>query len=463
MAQDPSLTTWVDSDRFIPRRFVQPALAFTHAEAASGIVLMLAAVIALIWANLPMGESYEAFWGIHLDFTLGPVHLEETLREIINDGFMAIFFFVVGLEIKRELVSGELQDPKAAALPAIAALGGMAVPALVYLAFAASGDMARGWGIPMATDIAFSIGVVALLGTRVPVGAKLFLLALAIADDIGAILVIATFYTEDLSIAYLAAGILGLAVIYGANRAGVRAMPFYVPVAIVTWYFFLESGVHATLAGVALGLLTPAAPLIGSAQFDQLARRIIDTYPVDDGTVYSREKVDAEARSLARVATESVSPLNRLEESLHLWSSFAIVPIFALANAGIRFEGVSIGEAITHPVALGVAFGLVFGKTIGITLFTWLAVRMGIGKLPSQTEWPHVVGVAMLAGIGFTVALFIAGLAFPAHPELADRAKVGIFVGSAVAGILGYVVLRRVKPSRAPDDDIPTETEAAKV
>ncbi len=463
MAQDPSLTTWVDSDRFIPRRFVQPALAFTHAEAASGIVLMIAAVIALVWANLPIGESYEAFWGIHLDFTLGPIHLEETLRGIINDGFMAIFFFVVGLEIKRELVSGELQDPKAAALPAIAALGGMAVPALVYLAFAAGGDAARGWGIPMATDIAFSIGVVALLGTRVPVGAKLFLLALAIADDIGAILVIATFYTEDLSIPYLAAGIVGLAAIYGANRAGVRAIPFYVVLAVVTWYFFLESGVHATLAGVALGLLTPAAPLIGSAQFDQLARRIIDTYPVDDGSVYSRAKVDEEARSLARVATESVAPLNRLEESLHLWSSFAIVPMFALANAGIRFEGVSIAEAITHPVALGVAFGLVFGKTIGITLFTWLAVRLGVGKLPSQTGWSHVVGVAMLAGIGFTVALFIAGLAFPTHPELADRAKVGIFVGSAIAGVLGYVTLRRVKPPKAPDDEAPTESEATKV
>jgi NhaA family Na+:H+ antiporter len=233
--------------------------------------------------------------------------------------------------------------------------------------------------------------------------------------------------------------------------------------AVVTWFFFLESGVHATLAGVAIGLLTPAAPLIGSAQFDQLARRIIDTYPVDDGTEYSREKVDEEALALARVATESVSPLNRLEESLHLWSSFAIVPIFALANAGIRFEGVSLGEALDHPVALGVAFGLVFGKTIGISLATWIAVRTGIGKLPSHTEWSHVVGVAMLAGIGFTVALFVAGLAFPTHPEFADRAKVGIFVGSAIAGVMGYLVLRRVKPSRVPDDDIPTETKAARV
>jgi NhaA family Na+:H+ antiporter len=322
----------------------------------------------------------------------------------------------------------------------------MVVPAGIYLMFVAGSDGVQGWGIPMATDIAFSVGVVALLGSRVPVGAKLFLLALAIADDIGAILVIATFYTNDLSFSYLTAGLIGLVVIYAANRAGIRAVSFYVTMAVVTWFFFLESGVHATLAGVAIGLLTPAKPLIGSQQFDQLARRILDTYPIDDGTEYSREKVDEEALALARVATESVSPLNRLEGSLHLWSSFAIVPIFALANAGIRFEGVSIGEAITHPVALGVAFGLVFGKSIGITAATWLAVKSGIGKLPSNTRWSHVVGVAMLAGIGFTVALFVAGLAFPAHAELADRAKVGIFAGSAISGVLGYLVLRRIKP-----------------
>jgi len=446
MAQDPSPTTWVDSDRFVPRRFVRPALAFTDTEAASGIVLMVAAIVALIWANMPGGESYAAFWETPLEFAIGPIHLEETLREIINDGFMAIFFFVVGLEIKRELVSGELKDRRAAALPAIAALGGMVVPAGIYLMFVAGSDGVQGWGIPMATDIAFSVGVVALLGSRVPVGAKLFLLALAIADDIGAILVIATFYTNDLSFSYLTAGLIGLVVIYAANRAGIRAVSFYVTMAVVTWFFFLESGVHATLAGVAIGLLTPAKPLIGSQQFDQLARRILDTYPIDDGTEYSREKVDEEALALARVATESVSPLNRLEESLHLWSSFAIVPIFALANAGIRFGGVSIGEAITHPVALGVAFGLVFGKSIGITAATWLAVKSGIGKLPSNTQWSHVVGVAMLAGIGFTVALFVAGLAFPAHAELADRAKVGIFAGSAISGVLGYLVLRRIKP-----------------
>lgn len=452
MANDPQLSTWVDSNRFIPRRFVRPALAFTHTEASSGIVLIVAALIAIVWANLPAGESYGVFWENHLEFSLGPLHLEETLRDIINDGFMGIFFFVVGLEIKRELVVGELRDRKAAALPAIAALGGMVVPAAVYLVFVNGGVGSNGWGIPMATDIAFSVGVVALLGSRVPVGAKLFLLALAIADDIGAIAVIAIFYTSDLSLQSLGFGLLGLAIIYGANRAGVRSVTFYVAMAAVTWFLFLESGVHATLAGVAIGLLTPARPLIGSLQFDQLARRIIDTYPVNDGSEFSRAKVDAEAIALSRVALESVSPLNRLEATLHIWSSFAIVPLFALANAGVRFDGVSLVDAATHPIALGVAFGLIFGKTIGITAFTWLAVRFGIGKLPSHTTWNHVVGVSMLAGIGFTVALFIAGLAFPESVELADRAKVGIFVGSIVSGVAGYLVLRRSpRPAAEPD------------
>lgn len=454
MPEDAKVPTWVDSDRFVPRRFVRPALEFTHTEASSGIVLLVATAIALIWANLPAGESYEALWGTHFDLSFGPIHLEETLRELVNDGLMAIFFFVVGLEIKRELVLGDLRDPRAAALPAIAALGGMVVPAGIYLLFVAGGDGLAGWGIPMATDIAFSIGVVALLGSRVPVGAKLFLLALAIADDVGAILVIAIFYTDDLSMAWLAAGLAGLAAIYAANRLGVRSTSFYVPVALLTWFFFLESGVHATLAGVAIGLLTPANPLIGSVQFDQLARRIIDTYPINDGTQYSRAKVDAEAIALSRLAVESVSPLSRLETSLHTWSSFLIVPLFALANAGVRFAGISVTEAVTHPVALGVTFGLVVGKTVGITLFTWLAVRFNIGSLPDRTTWTHVVGVAMIAGIGFTVALFIAGLAFPDSLVLADRAKIGIFIGSAISGIGGYMILARSKPSDAADEQV---------
>ena len=442
MAEEHPISSVLQSDRIIPRAFVRPALRFTQIEASSGVVLLLAAVIALVWANSAVGETYESFWETHFELAFGPLHLEETLRELINDGFMAIFFFVVGLEIKRELVLGELRDPKAAALPAIAALGGMIVPALIYLAFVGSGEGAGGWGIPMATDIAFSLGVVALLGRRVPVGAKLFLLALAIADDVGAIAVIALFYTADLSALWLMLGVLAIAAMVVANRVNVRSLMFYVPVSFLAWFFFLESGVHATLAGVAIGLITPARPLLDARAFDREARRIIDTYPVGEDTQADRERVDHEARMLAQVATESIAPLNRVEHALALWSGYVIVPVFALANAGVRFEGISLSDAITHPVTLGVGVGLVVGKIGGITLATLLAVKTGLGRLPKGTTWSHVFGLSAMAGIGFTVALFIAGLAFPDSPDLADRAKIGIFAGSLIAGLFGYAVIR---------------------
>jgi NhaA family Na+:H+ antiporter len=431
---------------------MRPALRFADTEASSGVILLLAAAAALIWANAPFGETYADFWHeTHISFEIGHwVHFNESLQEVVNDGLMAIFFFVVGLEIKRELVLGELRDPKAAALPAVAALGGMIFPALIYVAFVAGtgGEAMAGWGIPMATDIAFSVGVVALLGSRVPIGAKLFLLALAIADDIGAITVIAIFYTDDLSLGFLAAAIGGLIVIEGGKRSGVRSMGFYIPAALVTWFFLLESGVHATLAGVALGLMTPTRPLFSSDEFDNKARRILDAYPARATTQTAREHVDYEARQLTAISHESIAPLSRLEHRLHLWSSFAIVPIFALANAGVRFAGVDFVDALTHPIALGVGMGLVFGKMFGVSLFTYAAVKLRIGKLPRGTTWNHVWGLALLAGIGFTVALFIASLAF-GDPVLADRAKTGIFAGSLVAGLAGYWLLRR---SKSPDE-----------
>jgi NhaA family Na+:H+ antiporter len=457
-------SAWLHSDRFVPRRFMQPALRFADTEASSGVVLLLAAAIALIWANAPFGETYAEFWQeTHISFEIGHwVHFNESLQEVVNDGLMAIFFFVVGLEIKRELVLGELRDPKAAALPAVAALGGMIFPALIYVAFVleTGGEAMSGWGIPMATDIAFSVGVVALLGSRVPIGAKLFLLALAIADDIGAITVIAVFYTDDLSLGWLGAAIGGLVVIEGAKRSGVRSMIFYLPAAFVTWFFLLESGVHATLAGVALGLMTPTRPLFSSDEFDNKARRILDAYPARATTQMAREHVDYEARQLTAVSHESIAPLSRLEHRLHFWSSFAIVPIFALANAGVRFAGVDLVDAVTHPVALGVGVGLVVGKMFGVSLFTFLAVKLNIGKLPRGTTWNHVWGLALLAGIGFTVALFIASLAF-SDPSLADRAKTGIFLGSLIAGIAGYWILRRLPPvevSKTSIGETPTDS-----
>jgi NhaA family Na+:H+ antiporter len=442
--------TWATSERFVPRRFVRPVARFTEIEAASGVVLLAAAVAAIVWANSQWSDTYFRILETPLTVELGGFHLEETVLHLINDGLMAIFFFVVGLEIKRQLVLGDLRDPRAAALPVMAALGGMIFPAAIYLLINmdAGADALRGWGIPMATDIAFAVGVVSLLGSKVPSGAKLFLLTLAIADDIGAIAVIAIFYTEDLNLGYLGMALAGLALTWLANRAHVRSLTFYVPLAVVVWFFTLESGIHATLAGVALGFLTPARPMYPADEFDRRARAILDTYPLEADTPEAREHADHEALLLSDISSEAVAPLNRLEYRLEVWSGFVVVPLFALANAGVDFRGVDIVDALTSTVALGVGLGLILGKTAGISLFTFLAVRTGLGRLPAGTGWGHVVGLAAVGGVGFTVALFVASLAF-IDPSFDDLAKVGIFAGSLVAGAIGSVILFRSKrPAR---------------
>ena len=438
--------TWLESERTVPRRFVRPLLRFTYIESASGGILLFAAVAALIWANSPLGDSYESFWATEFELTIGPLHLVENFRHVVNDGFMTIFFFVVGLEIKRELVNGDLRNPKAAALPVIAALGGMIFPAAIFVLIAGDTPGAfHGWGIPMATDIAFAVGVVALLGSRVPVGGKLFLLALAIVDDIGAITVIAVFYTEDLALGYLLATIGVLAAMWAAQRVRIRSLAFYLPMGFMAWFFLFESGVHATLAGVAIGLLTPAKSMYTDREYHDRTERILDRYDFDRDAPLGEERIDFDALEVSDLARESVAPLYRIENALHPWSSFLVVPIFALANAGVRFAGVDLVDAATHPVAVGVALGLLLGKTVGISLFAWLAVRLRLGVLPRMVSWRHVVGLAAVAGIGFTVALFVSDLAFRAH-ELEDLSKTGIFIGSALAGILGYLILRSLAP-----------------
>ena len=437
---------WIASDRFIPKTFVRPALRLTTISAASGIVLMVAAVLAMLWANLSIfGDSYLGFWEqTRLELSFGPIHLEENLKYLVNDGLMTIFFFVVGLEIKRELVLGELRDPRKAALPVVAALGGMILPALIYVGFNL-GDTAvlRGWGVPMATDIAFSLGILALLGTRVPVGVRLLLLAVAIADDIGAIMVIAFFYTADLDFGYLGLGLAALVIIAVASRVNIRSHILYLPLAVIAWFGFFESGVHATIAGVILGFLTPSRPLYEAREFDRSARRIVEIFPVSSDEPRFREKVEYEALLLSDVARESIAPLSRLQYLLYDWSAFFIVPIFALANAGVRLVGVDLRGAATSRVALGVALGLLVGKTVGVTGFSWLVVKVGWGRLPDGVGWRHMVGTGMLAGVGFTVALFIAELAFLDAAHI-DLAKIGIFIGSILAGLLGYLFLRSV-------------------
>ncbi|MFQ5966351.1 MAG: Na+/H+ antiporter NhaA [Acidimicrobiia bacterium] len=447
MPEERIHSTWLNSDAFVPRRFLRPALRFTQIEAASGVVLLAAAIIALVWANLDP-ESYQSFWNTEVSLELGPLHVSENLKGVVNDGLMTLFFFVVGLEIKRELAIGELRDPRAAALPVLAAVGGMLVPAAIYLAFnAGTGEAARGWAIPSATDIAFAVGVVTLLGNRVPTGAKLFLLTLAVADDIGGVTIIAVFYSSDVNLAWLVAAVAGLIVIWTAGRSRIRSFAFYVPMGFFVWFATLESGIEAALAGVALGLLAPARPLYSAEDFDNKARQILEISPTTPEGTLGRALVDHEALLLAEVTRESVAPLNRLEHRLVGWSSFVVVPIFALANAGVHFGAIDMGEALTHPVTLGVFFGLVVGKIVGVTGATAITLATKLGKLPHRVTWRHIVGVSALAGIGFTVAIFVTEVAFTS-PEIIDFSKIGIFGASLVAGVLGYLILRIHRSTR---------------
>ncbi|MYA75922.1 MAG: Na+/H+ antiporter NhaA [Acidimicrobiaceae bacterium] len=428
-------------------RFVEalgrPLRKFLRIQAAGGILLLGATVCALIWANSAYSDVYHEILETHISIEIGShVLLDLPIEAWINDALMAIFFFVVGLEIKREFVVGTLRDPRAAALPAIAAIGGMVVPAGIYFFFNPSGMGADGWGIPMATDIAFAVGVVSLLGNRVPSVMKVFLLTLAIVDDIGAIAVIAIFYTSDLSIGWLLAAVAAIFVVIGMRRAGISWTPAYVVVGFFMWFAVHDSGIHATIAGVILGLLAPARPL--------------NEVQPDEEPVLSALRGDANAMVVRRANVElkdQVSVVERLEDLLHPVSSFLIIPIFALANAGIELSTETISDAATSPVTIGIAFGLVFGKLIGVTLATWLSVKSGLTSLPPSTTWTHVVGLAATAGIGFTVSLFIAGLAF--SDPLLTEAKIGIVGASLVAAVIGSSILLRAKEVEEIETDDP--------
>ena len=363
---------------------------FLATEQAGGVVLLLATIAALVWANSVWQHGYESLWSTDAAGL--------TLHEWVNDALMAVFFLVAGLEIKRELVAGELREPRRAAVPALAALGGMVVPALLYVAVTRSGHDLDGWAIPMATDIAFALGVLALVGDRVPSSLRLFLLTLAIVDDLGAIAVIAVFYSESIDGAALGGAIAVVVVLVLLTRAGVRQWWMLGPLAIALWALVHASGVHATIAGVAFGLLMP---------------------------------VDA---------------IERLEGRLHPFTSFVVVPLFALANAGVHLTGDILRDATTSPITIGVVVGLVAGKVIGITGATWIASRAGLGGLPDDVEWRAFVGMTMVAGIGFTVSLFVTELAFGAG-VLADRARIGVLAASAIAGTLGVLVLRYSTPA----------------
>ena len=427
----PLSHSWIASDRPIARYLARPVREFLDTEAAGGIVLLMATLAAIIWANSPVAGSYERLWITEFSLRVGPFAFTEDLRHVVNDGLMTVFFFVVGLEIKRELVAGELNSARRALLPAICALGGMVVPALIYLALNAGGDASSGWGIPMATDIAFAVGVLALVGPRCPPAMKVLLLSIAIVDDIGAIIVIAFFYTNQIHPEWLLAASAFAIVIALLRTARVWWTPVYVVVGVALWYAVFESGVHATLAGVTLGLLTPALPVDPSGIRDAL----------QDASSLAEEPSPAKVRATTLQAKELVSVAERLEHLLHPWSSFAIVPVFALANAGVLISVDAMRKAATSTVVLGVVLGLVVGKLVGISGFAWLAVRFGLGALPEGVGWRHVVAVSAVAGIGFTVALFIAELAFGEH-GIVDEAKVGVLLGSFAAALLGWGLMR---------------------
>lgn len=408
------------------RSIVRPLRDFLATEAAGGVAVVLAAVAALIWANSPWSGSYRSLWATDLGVRLGRYGFSLDLRHWVNDGLMTAFFLVVGLEIKRELVEGELRERRKAFVPVAAAVGGMAVPALIFVAWNLGTAQVRGWGIPMATDIALAVGILALAGPRFPAGAKLFLLALAIVDDIGAIVVIAVFYGSGGRRELLVVAALIVVCVVAIRRAGVTAIGAYVCLGAVLWWALYQAGVHPTLAGVALGLLAPTQPFTPIELVDR--DELVDVSDV------------GHAVETVRLAKSSVSIVEWLEHRLHPWTSFAVVPIFAIANAGVEISGKSLGGAAGSRVAWGVGLGLLVGKPLGIMAATYIVVRLGAGALPDGTTWRDLTATAFVAGVGFTVSLFVTELAL-VEPH-ADTAKIAILVASVVAGTIGLIAAR---------------------
>lgn len=431
------------------KRAVTPIEEFLHQESSSGVLLMICVVAALVIANSPLFSTYDAI--LHTKFTIGTekYQISHTLHHWINDGLMALFFFVIGLEVKREILIGELSNLRQAILPIGAAIGGMIIPAVFYLLFNHSGPEAKGWGIPMATDIAFAVGIVALLGSRVPRALVAMLLALAIVDDIGAVLVIALFYTESIKVAALAYATIFLLLMVGLNLAGIRRPLPYALLGLLLWLAMLKSGVHATLAGVLAAFTVPARSSSNSTIFSEAMGKLIVDFKeqISDTTdsrmlnVLRNSRKQAILQSIENGVHKMESPLQRMEHGLHGWVSFLIVPVFALANAGIPIDFSTLGLTLVHPITLGVIAGLLLGKVIGVFAFSWTIVRLKLGDLPPGVTISQIIGIGLLAGIGFTMSIFIGSLAFYQEPEYLLNAKIGILFASAAAGISGYIWL----------------------
>ncbi len=419
---------------------------FLHAQTTTGLVLMAMTIVALILANSPFAEAYAHFFHTKINIDVGSWTLSHTVHHWINDGLMAFFFFIIGLEIKREILIGELSNIKVAILPILAAIGGMVLPALIYLGINHGGDGASGWGIPMATDIAFAISALVLLGNRVSPALVTFLVALAIVDDLGAVAVIAIFYTEQINMVPLALSFASFLVLVSFNRFGIHATLPYFIVGAIMWLFMLQSGVHATIAGVIAAMAIPSKPKFNPINFTQHTNNLLqeyDSYPIaTDNMMHQQQK--AILQNIKDKIDAVGSPAARLEHNLHLPVALIVIPLFALANAGISIDFSSIGETIVTPVSLGIIAGLIIGKVLGIAGVAWLAIKFGIAKLPEGSTMSQIFGVAFLGGIGFTMSIFVADLAFVGNDVLVFQAKVGILSASLFAGVFGFVWLKYI-------------------
>nr|WP_321255925.1 Na+/H+ antiporter NhaA [uncultured Pseudodesulfovibrio sp.] len=436
--------------------------SFFKMEAAGGIALMICTIAALAWANSPWAESYHALWQTKITVGFGSWVLSKAAILWINDGLMAIFFFLVGLEIKRELLVGGLSTPSQTIMPVAAAIGGMAVPALIFVSMNAGQESAAGWGIPMATDIAFALGIMSLLGNRVPLGVKIFLTAVAIVDDIGAILVIAVFYTTSLNLTALSVGLVVLGLMAILNlRWGIRHSIPYLVLGVIVWFAFLLSGIHATIAGVLAAMTIPAGTRMNCSTFVEELRHAAEVFELaitPGKTVLTNKEQQMALHSLEHAYEAATTPLQNIEHALHPWVSFFIMPIFAFANAGVALESDVLSELLT-PVSLGIFFGLVLGKQIGVTGACWVVNKLGWAEFPDRTTLVHLWGAACLAGVGFTMSIFIANLAFADAARLVELSKIAILFASLVSGVAGYVVLKYM----APDASGTGETTGEKI
>ncbi len=432
------------------KRVATPFERFIHAQTTTGIILIFMTILALILANSPLTESYAHFFHTKVDLNIGSWALSHTLHHWINDGLMAIFFFVIGLEIKREVSVGELSNIKVAILPILSAVGGMLFPALIYLFMTQGTPESNGWGIPMATDIAFAISALVLLGKRIPTALVTFLVALAIVDDLGAVLVIAIFYTEQIQFLPLALAGGAFLVMVAFNRFGIHMVLPYFIMGILMWLFMLESGVHATIAGVISAMAIPSTPKEAPKDFSRETKNLLeeyDNYPASDNHLLNEQQKAILSNIKDRINAIG-TPASRLEHDLHLPVALIVIPLFALANAGIAIDFSSMATTIMQPVSMGIILGLILGKVIGIFGVAWLAIKFNIAKLPKNSSMSQLFGVAFLGGIGFTMSIFVSDLAFINTPELIFQAKVGILVASLFSGLFGYFWLRFVAKSK---------------